>query len=151
MNQSKIAMGLAALLMLCVPVPAEEKAGATIEAADLEGGYTVISGEKFGEPEPESRIKGTTVRFTKDRVVVTTKDKEEVYGSAYTLETHTCPARIRMVSKLAPGENQVSMGLIEKDGDTIRLIYALPGGEPPTEFKTRAKQLMFVMKNEHKK
>ena len=40
--------------------------------------------------------------------------------------------------------------MIEKKGDEIRLIYALPGGEEPTEFGTKEKQLMFVMKNTSK-
>ena len=45
----------------------------------------------------------------------------------------------------------MAKGLIEKKGDTVKLIYALPGGETPTEFKTKEKQLMFVLKNERKK
>ena len=150
MTKLGIATGLAALLMLCARTQADEKAGARIEPSDLEGGYTIVSGEKFGEPEPESRIKGSTVRITKDHIVVTDKDKTEVYGSDYTLESHTCPAKIRLVAKLSPADGTVARGLIEKDGDTVRLIYALPGGEVPKEFKTGPKQLMFVMKNEHK-
>ncbi len=60
-----------------------------------------------------------------------------------------------MKSKITPytdkkGEEVTAKGLIEKDGDTVKLIYALPGGEMPTEFKTKEKQLMFVMKNENK-
>ena len=37
-------------------------------------------------------------------------------------------------------------GLIKRDGNTVMLIYALPGGETPTEFKTKEKQQMFTMK-----
>ena len=47
-------------------------------------------------------------------------------------------------------EETVAQGLIEKDGDTVKLIYALPGAQAPTEFKTKSKRLMFVMKNEKK-
>ena len=46
-----------------------------------------------------------------------------------------------------PGEGEVARGLIEKDGETVRLIYALPGGMAPTSFETKAQQLMFVLKN----
>ena len=114
---------------------------------DLVGGYTIVSGEKYGEKEPAERIKGATVRITEDRIVVTDKDKTEVYGSEYKLDAGKSPARITMTSKLAPSEDKVAKGLIEKDGDTVRLIYALPGGDMPTDFKTKDKQLMFVMKN----
>ena len=61
-----------------------------------------------------------------------------------------------MKSKVTPykGDDSkkevVAMGLMEMEGDTVKLIYALPGGEMPTEFKTKEKQLMFIMKNEKK-
>jgi len=117
------------------------------DGEELAGGYTIESGEKFGVPEPEERIKGSTVRITEDRVVVTDKDKKEVYGMSYVLDTATKPWKITMTAKLGPSEGTVAKGLIEKKGDTVRLIYALPGGEMPTDFKTGEKQLMFVMKN----
>jgi hypothetical protein len=37
-------------------------------------------------------------------------------------------------------------GLIASEGETVKLIYALPGGKAPTEFKTAEKQQMFVLK-----
>lgn len=113
----------------------------------LVGGYTIVSGEKDGEKEPADRIKGTTVRIALNGIVVTTPDKKEVFVSSYEIDTSKKPWHITLKSKLSPGEGEVAKGLIEKDGDTVKLIYALPGGETPTEFKTKAKQLMFVMKN----
>ena len=115
-------------------------------AKDLVGAYEIVSGEKFGEKEPAERIKGAMVRFTEDRVVVVDKDKTEVYGAAFKLDASKSPAKITMTSKLAPAEDKVARGLIEKDGETVRLIYALPGGDTPTDFKTKDKQLMFVLK-----
>lgn len=150
MRNAWIVLGMAGVLAGSMARADDDKADAKQVAADLVGGYTVVSGEKYGQEEPEDRVKGTIVRFTEDRVVVTDKDKTEVYGSEYTLDTSKKPYKITLTSKLAPSEGQVSKGLIEKDGDTVRLIYALPGGDEPTSFKTKAKQLMFVMKNEKK-
>jgi uncharacterized protein (TIGR03067 family) len=150
MTNPMIMIGLAAfVLMIPSWADAEDqsRASSKLKPADLVGGYALVSGEKFGDPEPEERIKETTVRFTEDRIVVTDKDKEEVYGSTYTLDTATNPCRITMISKLATSEGQIAKGLIEKKGDTIRLIYALPGGEEPADFKTKERQLMFVMKS----
>lgn len=123
--------------------------------ADLIGGYTIVAGEKFGEKEPEERIKGTTVRFAEDAIVVLDKDKKEVYAQTYKIDSSKKPWTIMMKSKITPytdhkSKETVAKGLIEKDGDTVKLIYALPGGETPTEFKTKEKQLMFVLKNENK-
>jgi uncharacterized protein (TIGR03067 family) len=118
-----------------------------LKAADLVGGYEIVSGEKFGIQEPEERIKGSTVRFTADRVVVMDKEEKEVYGATYELKPgeHDA-AKIVMTSKLSDMPDQVALGLVEKKGDEVRLIYAIPGGEAPREFKTKDKQLMFVLK-----
>lgn len=127
-----------------------------LKAEDLAGAYEIVAGEKFGVAEPADRIKGSTVRFTEDRVVVMDKDSKEVYGASYALESAEAAsgeaasgavaAKIRMTSKLADAENQVALGLVDKDGDKVRLVYALPGVEAPKEFKTKAKQLLFVLK-----
>ena len=51
-----------------------------------------------------------------------------------------------MTSTLAPVKGEVAHGLIEKDGDTVKLIYAIRGGAAPDDFTTEENQLMFVMK-----
>jgi hypothetical protein len=140
----------------CLAQEAAEKVQETLKPADLTGVYEITSGEKFGVPEAPERIKGSTVRFTEDRVVVMDKDSKEVYGATYTLEateaangasaSGAVASKVKMTSKLADVEDAVAYGLIDKDGDTVRLVYSLPGGEAPRDFKTKAKQLMFVMK-----
>ena len=54
--------------------------------------------------------------------------------------------------KQKDGETASTTGLIKKEGDTIVLIYALPGGKEPTEFKTKKgdKQQMFWLENKKK-
>jgi hypothetical protein len=51
-----------------------------------------------------------------------------------------------MTSLVEKSGGEVARGLIEKKGDSVRLIYSLPTGEIPQEFKTKEKQLMFNMK-----
>ncbi|MDG3007437.1 hypothetical protein [Paludisphaera mucosa] len=132
--------------ILAAAAPARAQAVNELKPADLVGGYEIVSGEKFGTPEAADRIKGSTVLFTEDRVVVMDKDSKEVYGASYSIEPGESAAKIKMTSKLADAENQVALGLIDKDGDKVRLIYGLPGAETPREFKTKDKQLMFVLK-----
>ena len=50
-----------------------------------------------------------------------------------------------MTSK-QPKEEKTT-GLIKKEGDTVTIIYALPGGEAPKDFKTKEKQNLFVLKS----
>jgi uncharacterized protein (TIGR03067 family) len=138
--------GLAPTLVLACAVRADDRKKSPIDTqpADLVGRYQIVSGEKFGLEEPKERIERTTVNLSRDRVVVSDKDQKEVYAATYTLDTKTKPWKITMVSKL-PDSEQTAVGLIEKQGKTVRLIYALPGGTTPTEFRTQDKQLMFTM------
>jgi len=125
------------------------KADDALEPSDLVGAYDIVSGEKYGVEEPKERIEGSTVRFTEDRVVVIDKEEHEIYGATYKLEPgggDDGATVIKMVSKLAQNEDEVSFGLIEKQDDRVRLIYALPGAMRPADFKTKDKQLMFVLK-----
>lgn len=115
---------------------------------DLVGRYFIVSGEKYGMEEPEDRVKGTVVTFTRDDVIVADKDKKELYSATYKLDSTKNPATIVMTSRVRGSSGEEARGLIEKDGRTVRLIYALPTGEIPTGFKTREKQLMFVMKKD---
>ena len=105
MTKPLIATGLAAMLDVSAgPRPRIEGGCPDRGQPDLEGGYTIVSGEKFGKPEPKERVEGATVRITADRIVATDKDKKEVYGVEYTLDASTTPHKITMVSKLSPKE-----------------------------------------------
>ena len=56
-----------------------------------------------------------------------------------------------MTSQVEGSSGEIARGLIQQDKDddnVVRLVYALPTGETPTEFKTKEKQLMFVMKKD---
>ena len=123
-----------------------EGSGKACTPEELVGRYAIVSGEKEGLKEPEERIKDTYVTFTRDKVVVVDKDKKERYSATYKLDSTKNPATIIMTSKVEGSAGEIARGLIKKDGDTLHLIYALPTGEIPAGFKTREKQLMFVMK-----
>lgn len=122
----------------------EKPKSALADDKALEGTYMIVSGEEDGKAIPAERIKGSLVRFTADRVVGTDKEKKEFFAANYTLETSKTPWVIKMKST-APKEAEAT-GLVKKDKDTLTLIYALPGGESPKDFKTGAKQQLFVLK-----
>ncbi len=152
MRKIVMTAGLAALLAAAGAGLAEDKRadkGAAhadkAAAAKLEGGYTIVAGEENGEPVPGPRIQGALVRFTAEEVIGTDKDKKQIFVAKYTLDTSSKPWKISMTST-APKEGK-AVGLVEKNGDEIKLIYNLPGGEPPTQFKTKPNQQMFVLKN----
>ncbi|QJW95467.1 TIGR03067 domain-containing protein [Frigoriglobus tundricola] len=120
--------------------PDEKKA-----AAVLAGGYTIVSGEKDGKPIPPERIKGSVVQFVGNQITGTDKDKKEFFSATFTLDASKTPWVIDMTSK-SPKE-ATATGLIKKEGDTLTIIYSLPGAPAPTEFKTKDKQHLFVLKS----
>jgi uncharacterized protein (TIGR03067 family) len=126
---------------------AQERQGSS-KANELIGRYQLVSGEKDGQPIPDERIKGSTMRIAANAMTTFDKDEKEVYVATYELDTSAKPWRITMTAKVAPdkGEGAKTSGLIEKNGDTIKLVYALPGGKTPTEFKAGDKQQLFVLK-----
>ncbi len=117
---------------------------------NLTGGYTLVSGERDGKPLPPSHVADTTVRFTGDTVKVVHVTRGDAYAASYTLDESSDPCQVTMTATAAPDSGDVALGLIDKQGDTVRLIYALPGKPCPTEFKTKAGELLFVMTNFNK-
>ncbi|HEX3450519.1 MAG TPA: TIGR03067 domain-containing protein [Isosphaeraceae bacterium] len=145
--QITTAVGLSTLLAAAVfSQGTSSKPEKSCTPESLVGRYDIVDGEKEGTKEPAERIKGTTVTVTKDSIVVADKEKKEIYASFYKLDSTTNPCSITMTSRVESSAGEIARGLIQKDGDTVRLIYALPTGEIPAGFKTKEKQLMFVMK-----
>src|SRR5262249_13808912 len=143
------ALMAAAAAAILAAAPAEDRKGdLKAGASALVGTYSIVAGERDGRPEPPERVLGTVVRFTETTVSVTDKDKKETFSASYTLDASKTPCRITLTSTVAPVKGEVAEGLIKKDGDTVTLIYALPGGAAPTAFKTGAKQMMFVLKKQ---
>ena len=116
---------------------------------NLTGGYTLVSGERDGKPLPHDHVADTVVRFTHDAVTVTHKTRGDSYAAKFVLDEDDTPTKITMKAT-APASGEVALGLIDKQGDTVRLIYALPGKPRPTDFATRSGELLFVMTNFNK-
>lgn len=133
------------LLALCaVPTALAE------DKVKLEGTYEIVSGENDGVAIPADRIKGSMVTFTKDKVAGTDKDKKEFFASTYTVDWSAKPHRITMVST-TPKAGEKAAGIVQIDGHTVKICYNLPGGDVPTEFKTKEKQQCFVLKRKSDK
>ena len=145
-NGFVVALGLAMATVAQKPSPDNVRpAGEKKEAVKLDGTYTIVSGEEDGKAIPAERLKGAVVRITDGKIVGTDKDRKELFAATYKVDTTKKPWKIDMKS-MEPKEASTT-GLVKKEGDTLTIIYALPGGDAPTEFKTKAKQQMFVLKS----
>jgi uncharacterized protein (TIGR03067 family) len=144
---SGLVLAMTATAPTAPPSADDRKAGA------IEGAYEIVSGERGGKPIPEGEIKGAVVTIRQGKVVSTDKNAKKFFAATYTLDATKKPMVIHMTTD--PGESSpgaeptkpvTADGLVKKDGGTLTLIYALPGGKAPTDFKTKENQQMFVLK-----
>ena len=139
--------GLITAALIGIPsFVAAQQAAEKTAASGLVGSYTIVAGEKDGEKIPDERITGSSVRIAENAIRTFDKEQKETYAATYTLDTSREPWRITMTSTIAPVKGEVAEGLIKKDGDTVQFIYAVRGGEIPTDFTTENKQLLFTLK-----
>lgn len=110
----------------------------------LDGTYTIVSGEKNGKPLPDDHFKGSVVKIANGKITGTDKDRKEFFACDFKLDSTQTPVQIKMKST-SPKEAD-AVGLVKKDPEMITIIYALPGGAVPTEFKTKENQHLFVLK-----
>ena len=118
------------------------------EKPKLEGQHQITAGERDGKALAETDIKGATFRFTGDKVVGATKDGTEFLVADYTLDSAKTPCVIVMKLTAGSDKGKELRGLIERKDNTIRVIYAGPGADAPTEFKTKQNQAMYTLKAE---
>jgi uncharacterized protein (TIGR03067 family) len=139
-------LGAAVLLAALAVQPPGYSQDRKTGAASLVGNYVIVAGEVEGKTDPPERIQGSTVHFSADRITVKDKDTKEVYVASYTVDTSHKPWHIHMKSVKAPVVGQESHGLVQVEGDTVKLIYGTNAKDLPREFKTRKGENMFILK-----
>jgi uncharacterized protein (TIGR03067 family) len=112
---------------------------------NLTGEYRIVSGERNGAAIDQKELNNVTMTISGNTITTYDKEQKETFVATYTLETSKRPWTITMTSVKAPETGAIAKGLIEADHNNVKLIYALPHGQPPTEFKAGVQQQMFVM------
>ena len=132
------------------PVAQNESAKSEkLTAKKLVGVYSIVSSENGGTKTPEERNRGVQVRFTEEAIVATDPKQKDVYAATYKLDASKSPAEIMMISTLEGSRGTIATGLIEASGDSVRLIYTLPGGnKKPTGFQAKEGEVMVVLKKQ---
>lgn len=127
------------------PVPPVPETKLTVVPVPIiEGAYMITAVERDGQPVPLDGYKDAVVRVVNGQIVGTDRDRREFLVAKYTLKTEKKPWALDM--KLRTVEEHEVKGLAKKDGYILTLIHAMPGGDAPTEFKTKAGQQMFVLR-----
>ena len=137
-------MLLPAALSAGLLVAADAKDDAVKKDMDaLQGKWQVASMERDGEAVP----------VAKDAVRVITGDKYEMtlfpdlkIEGKFKIDPTAKPKTIESTATSGPYKDQELLGIYELDGDTLKICYALPGKDRPTEFKSKEGVMLFVHK-----
>jgi uncharacterized protein (TIGR03067 family) len=127
---------------------AEEK---KFDATKLEGTWKITEGTKNGTKVEEANLKGEVI-ISKDKVTI--KGPDMTHVMAFKLDATKSPVEIDMEGKEGPAAGSKAEGIIEVDGDTLKLAYStnIPGfdGKRPTKFESTKdnKAFYFVLKKE---
>jgi uncharacterized protein (TIGR03067 family) len=149
-KENSMSMLLRSALVLVAGLTAQTYlfSAAPAEQPKVQGQHAIVGMERNGTALDEADFKGATIRFTDDKLVGANKDGTEFLTADYNMDAAKTPCTI--VLKVTSGSNKGKelQGLIERKDNTIRLIFAHPGGERPTEFKTRENQTMYTLRAE---
>ena len=144
MHNSIHKMFLAAVMLL-VALPACTGRSTDQPQLSLIGEYRITDGERNGSPIDQKELSDAAVYINDKTIIAYDKERQEMFAVTYTLETKQAPWQITMISTKAPDVGAVSKGLVETAPNSVKLIYALPNGQPPTTFKAGEHQQMFVL------
>jgi uncharacterized protein (TIGR03067 family) len=145
MIHSKMQSCLAIVLLLFVVPACTSRSSDSPKVANLTGEYRIISGERNGALIDQKELSDATITIRDKTITAYDKERKETFAATYTLETKQTPWEITMISTKAPEVGVIAKGLIEIKQNSVKLIYALPNGQPPTDFKAGQQQQMFDM------
>jgi uncharacterized protein (TIGR03067 family) len=134
-----------AIAFLLFAVSACTSSSDSPKAANLTGEYRIISGERNGALIDQKELSDATITIRDKTITAYDKERKETFAATYTLETKQTPWKITMISTKAPEVGVIAKGLIEVNQNSVKLIYALPNGQPPMDFKAGQQQQMFDM------
>lgn len=133
-----------ALVLAVSPLAADDKD--TFDPAKLVGTWKYVSAEKNGEKIDKDRLKDQTVIITKEKL---TLKGEQTFVMTYTLDAKKKPATIKMTMTESPfGAGATAEGIVDLDGDSLKICYAQQGAAAPKKFETKegSNVHLFVLK-----
>lgn len=118
-----------------------------LTTAMLAGTYTIEASQKGDEKTPAGKLEGTVVTFTENTIVAVDRDKNEMYAATFKLDNSTTPAKIHMISTAPDAKGARADGLIHREGNIVKLIYAMPDeADMPSKFEPAKGQRMMTLK-----
>jgi uncharacterized protein (TIGR03067 family) len=133
--RSTILIGLASLAVSIAW--AQDGEAAKKDKAQLQGEWTMVSGERDGQPFPADFMKGSR-RVAKDDETTVTLQGQLFMRARFSLDPTKSPKRIDYSITGGPYTGKTQLGIYELDGDNAKFCFSTPGRERPDSFTTKS-------------
>jgi uncharacterized protein (TIGR03067 family) len=139
------------IAVLVVVGSAGAQEAARKEMAQLEGEWSMVSGEANGAAMPEATVK-TGKRLAKDGETTISLGGRVYFKAKFNIDPTKKPKAIDYTMTEGPTKGKTHLGIYDLDGDTLKFCFAAPGKDRPTEFtaKEGSQQTMSVWKRDKK-
>lgn len=102
----------------------------------IDGTWVMVSGEEDGKPIPEDAVKTA-------KLVIKGNEHDVTVGSATYKGTHKVdrsktPHTIDATDEAGPFKGETTLGIFEVKGGEMKVCFAPPGKDRPTEFTTKS-------------
>ena len=101
----------------------------------LQGNWQVVSMERDGEAVNIAKDAARVIKA--DKYALTLRPGLTIEG-AYKIDPGAKPKTMETTASNGPYKDKELLGIYELDGNTLRICYAPPGKDRPTEFTTKA-------------
>ena len=103
------------------------------EMAQLEGEWSMVSGEANGLSMPKETVKSGK-RVAKDGETTITMGGQVYFKAKFSIDPTKKPRAIDYTMTEGPTKGKTQLGIYELDGDTVKFCFAAPGKDRPTDF-----------------
>ncbi len=129
--------------LLVTTVRAEDKS-AKGDKEKIQGTWTIVSGEREGQPLPEEAIKSIKLVFAGDKFTLDHGDRKS--EGTFKLAPDKKPKEMDVDM-----EGQTVKAIYQLDGDTLKVVHGQPGEARPKEFPKKAGSGLSVVTLKRKK
>ena len=121
------------IVVLVVVAPVGAQDAAKKEMAQLEGEWSMVSGEANGVTMPEATVK-TGKRVAKEGETTISIGGQVYFKAKFSIDPTKQPKAIDYTMTEGPTKGKTHLGIYELDGDTVKFCFTAPGKDRPTDF-----------------
>jgi uncharacterized protein (TIGR03067 family) len=130
------ALGVVALLALAASVHSQDDA-AKKDLKGMEGTWDVALVENDGKKVDDEKKQAAIKLVVKNAKYTIYFQGKKLATGQIKLDATKKPRQIDAIAEDGPTKGKAMKGVYELKGDEMRVCFAQPGGERPTEFRTR--------------